>query len=282
MTISASTLVKNASGIYALPEIYAQLNRKLEDPHASNPQIADIIQLDTGLSSSLLKIVNSAFYGFPSAISTITQAISIIGRTELAELILGKSVIGIFSKLDINQDDLIRHWHHSLLCGLMAKHITKTITNPEQSPDSLFVAGLLHDIGKLVIWHELPEQSRKILEHAVYMPLDTRNSEKDQLGFDHTDVGLELLQNWKLPPMLVATAKHHHKPENSADFQQACQIIAMANIASHFEQVDEESFSILSQVTDTRTLGVDLGKMISISEIANQQLSEMSSMFLNS
>ena len=280
MTLSASSLVSQASGLYALPEIYAQLNSKLEDPHASNPQIADIIQLDSGLSSSLLKIVNSAFYGFPSTISTISQAISIIGRTELAELVLGKSVINIFSKLAIKPEDLGRHWRHSLLCGLMAKHIVKTIEKPEQSPDSLFVAGLLHDIGKLIIWHELPEQSVKILEHAQYMPLDTRNHEKEELGFDHTDVGQELLQSWKLPPLLVTTTKYHHKPEKAEAFQQACQVICMANVASHFDQIDTDSFDILQKAVDTKALGIDLDKMIHISEIANEQLSEMSSMFL--
>ena len=282
MGISATDLVEQSAGIYALPEIYHRLSRKLEDPHASNLQLADIIQLDSGLAASILKIVNSAFYGFPSAISTISQAISIIGRNELAELVLGRSVINVFSKLNIDPNHLHKHWIHSLYSGLLAKHIAKSMTACEQSPDSLFVAGLLHDIGKLVIWHALPEQSQKIWQHTEYMPLDTTAGEKEEIGFDHAEAGCELLTRWQLPPLLVTTTAFHHRPDSSDHYGQACQIVAMANIAAHFDELDDESFRILNGIVDSRSLNIDMQQLTDISEIARQQQNEMSGVFLGS
>lgn len=279
MSTSASELVKKSSGIYALPEIHTRLNRKLEDPSASNIQIADIVQLDAGLSASLLRIVNSAFYGFPSSISTISQAISIIGRTELADLVLGQSVMNVFNKLKINKKALNKHWHHSLLCGLVARQMAKTIENCEQSPESLFVAGLLHDIGKLVIWNEMPEESGQLIENIGSSSAEYLQAESKTFGFGHTDVGAELLNSWKLPEMLIETARQHHAPAGAENFTQACQIIFIANELAQAEQPDQAFFDSINKDGNADQLGYTLEQMKDNLGIANSQFTEMSAMF---
>ena len=279
MAITASELVKNTSGIYALPEIHTQLNRKLEDPSASNNQIADIVQLDAGLSASLLRIVNSAFYGFPSSISTISQAISIIGRTELADLVLGQSVMNVFNQLKINKQVLNNHWHHSLLCGLVARQIAGTVKNCEQSPESLFVAGLLHDIGKLVIWNEMPEQSSQLIENTGGLSADYLKAERTEFGFGHTEVGAELLKEWKLPEILVEAACYHHSPHTAKKFKQACQIIFIANEIAQAEKLDESFYKRINSDQVAQQLDYDLQKMAETLEAANSQFVEMSAMF---
>ncbi|NNJ90419.1 MAG: HDOD domain-containing protein [Gammaproteobacteria bacterium] len=279
MTIIASDLVKKSSGIYALPEIHNRLTRKLEDPSASNAQIADIVQLDAGLSASLLKIVNSAFYGFPSSISTISQAISIIGRTELADLVLGQSAMNVFSHLKISKKALNDHWHHSLLCGLVARQMAGTVENCEQSPESLFVAGLLHDIGKLVIWNELPDQSSQLIKNTGGASTDYLEAEQSEFGFGHTEVGAQLLNNWKLPEMLIAAARHHHSPHSAENFKQACQIVFIANEIAQTDKLDEAFFDWINSGKAAEQLGYDLQKMSDNLEIANSQFSEMSAMF---
>lgn len=281
MTLSASEIIQKSSGNYALPEIYSQLSKKLEDPHATNPQIADIIQLDTGLSSSLLKIVNSAFYGFPSAISTISQDITIIGRKELAELVLGQSVMSAFDTMEFDKNLLREHWQHSLFTGLISKQLCKKMNNAEQSADALFVAGLLHDIGKLVLWQELPEQSKQIRDAVKQENSDWFLTEQKFLGTNHAEVGSELLKEWKLPAVLVDTACHHHQAENTKSSQQAVQIVFIANQLSQLADEAQQSQLIIQQMATLKSLGLTVTHIEKAMEIAKEQLTEMSALFLN-
>ena len=280
MALSAKELVKKSSGIYALPELNIKLKQKLEDPASTNQQIADIVQLDAGLSASLLKIANSAFYGFPSTISSISQAISIIGRIELADLVLGKSVIQIFSNTQIDKDMLEKHWKHSLLCGLTARLLTKSMVKPEQSADSMFVAGLLHDIGKLVIWQDLPEKSQAIFDQLdPKIPNHAFQLEKAVLGFEHAETGSELLKSWKLPQVLIESTHFHHCPEEAPQFEQARQLVSLANHLSNqwfsTEMTDEgEQQLLLSK------LGLTKEQVDTALDLANDQLMEMSALFL--
>ena len=277
MTDKARQLVKNAGGVYALPEIHSQLSAKLQDPTASNPQLADIVQLDAGLSSNLLKIANSAFYGFPSAISTIAQAITIIGRTELAELILSQSVMQVFDKLTIPERTLQQHWHHSLLTGLIARQLCKSLSEKEHSAETMFVAGLLHDIGKLVTWHELPEASAKILAEPDDHQTDGIVNEQRHLGFDHEEVGAELLKSWKLPAILAETTLYHHQAVSEGEYHQACKIIYLANQISHVQH-DSEALEKLS-LTLIQLPGLEIDSLEQTLVIANEQYHEMSSLF---
>lgn len=284
MTMSAQALVEQASGIYALPEIYAQLNRKLADPHASNPQIADVVQLDAGLSSSLLKIVNSAFYGFPSTISTISQAISIIGRNELAELVLGKSVISVFNQLAVKPEILQTHWRRSLLCGLLSKQLGKQIPGCEASPDSLFVAGLLHDIGKLVIWHEVPDLSNELLELELE-PDESKSyllKEREQLGFDHTLVGALLLESWKLPELLVTTTRFYATPEVAESHQQATSIVSLAAEIALFEPEQQDNIASLADMPVSNSLSLHSTTLLEAVAVSHDQLTELQAIFLGS
>lgn len=280
MALSAKELVKKSSGIYALPELNIKLKQKLEDPASTNQQIADIVQLDAGLSASLLKIANSAFYGFPSTISSISQAISIIGRIELADLVLGKSVIQIFSNTQIDKDMLEKHWKHSLLCGLTARLLTKSMANPEQSADSMFVAGLLHDIGKLVIWQDLPEKSQAIFDQFdPKIPNHAFQLEKAVLGFEHAETGSELLKSWKLPQVLIESTHFHHCPEEAPQFKQASQLVSLANQLSNqwfsTEMTDEGDQQLLLS-----KLGLTKEQVDTAVDLANDQLMEMSALFL--
>ncbi len=281
MALTAAELVRRSSGIYALPELNSRLNQKLEDPASTNQQIADIIQLDAGLSASLLKIANSAFYGFPSTISSISQAISIIGRIELADLILGKSVIQLFNKSEIDKKSLEKHWKHSLLCGLTARQLTKTIENPEQSADSMFVAGLLHDIGKLLIWMELPDKAQEIFQRFdPKTPNHAYLLEKEILGFEHAETGSELLKSWKLPQVLIETTCFHHHPDETPQFTQACQIVSLANQLSNewlsIETVDEADNQLL-----LAKLGLSKEQVGMVISSSNDQMVEMSTLFIN-
>lgn len=230
MTTNINELIGPPNSVYSLPGIHARLNEKLKDPNSSNAEIADLVEKDPGLSLVVLKIVNSAIYGFRNTISTITQAITLLGRNELSVLLLSTGVVSLFKKLPIRKELLNAHWQHSLLCALIAKHLS---LHGSMAADSatLFMAGLLHDMGKPVIWHKLPEQSK-----ALYTEINLDNSleqELSLLGFSHAEVGYELMKLWGLPASLQATTRFHHAPENAADHADECRLIALSNRLAH-------------------------------------------------
>ena len=197
-------------GLVSLPPIFTEINRVISDPHSSAAQVADVISKDPNLTTRLLKIVNSAFYGCPSKIDTISRAVTILGSKELSTLALGTSVMKIFNNIPADLVDMKSFWEHSVACGIAARMIAnyKHIANTER----LFVAGLLHDIGRIVIYKHLPEHGREMFLHVQRTNSLLRVAELEVIGFDHTQIGARLMQNWKLPVILEQALGYHHQP----------------------------------------------------------------------
>jgi HD-like signal output (HDOD) protein len=148
--------------IPSLPEIFYQLKQAIDDPESSFDEIGKIVGNDPGLTARLLKIVNSAFFGFPQQVETISQAIGIIGREQLSDLVISTVVMNQFNNIPQSSLNMESFWKHSIACGLSAQNLALAIG--EANLERYFVAGLLHDIGRLVIGIELPF---KILEVSL-------------------------------------------------------------------------------------------------------------------
>ena len=156
-----ASLLDGDVALVSLPHIFTEINRVISDPRSSAIHVADVISKDPNLTTRLLRIVNSAFYGFPSKIDTISRAVTILGSKELSTLALGTSVLKIFNDIPADLVDMKSFWEHSVACGIAARMIAsyKNIANTER----LFVAGLLHDIGRIIIYKHLPAQGREML-----------------------------------------------------------------------------------------------------------------------
>ena len=159
-----AALLEGDVGLASLPHIFTEINRVISDPRSSAIHVANVISKDPNLTTKLLRIVNSAFYGFPSKIDTISRAVTILGSKQLSTLALGTSVLEIFKDIPADLVDMKSFWEHSVACGAAARMIAsyRNIVNTER----LFVAGLLHDIGRLVTYKYLPQQGREMLFHA--------------------------------------------------------------------------------------------------------------------
>ena len=197
----------------SLPEIYIEITEVLGDPRSSALHVANVISKDPNLSARILKIVNSAFYGFPSKIDTISRAVMIVGSKQLSTLALGTSVIHIFRDIPPDLVDMKSFWQHSVACGIGARMVAsyKNMANTER----LFVAGLLHDIGRILIYKHFPRDGREILLKARQARCLLRSAEIDLLGFDHAQIGGNLLKKWMLPPTLERAVADHHQPAES-------------------------------------------------------------------
>lgn len=235
MATNAKDLVASTSQIASFPLIFYQINDAINDPETSFSEIATIVNGDAALSARLLKIVNSSFYGFPSKIETISHAITIIGTAQLRELVLATTVMTKFKGIKNSLVTMDSFWRHSIACGLAARIIATLKQEP--NADRFYVMGLLHDIGRLVIFISLSEQAKNLVERP---PADSKPlylMEKEDLGFDHADVGKELLQAWKLPPGLEEAVANHHQPSRSSKFSIESVIVHVADIIANAMQL---------------------------------------------
>jgi len=201
-----------------LPEIstiVSELNKVVENPQSSAEDIATVVNKSPSLAARLLKIVNSSFYGFQSRIDSISRAVAVIGTREIASLAIGVSAISVFKDIPKEIADMNLFLKHSLACGLLARIIAAHNNIPQT--EQLFVAGLLHDIGRVVIYKDFPVQATMLFRLCADGDELLYQEEKNWLGCKHTDVGKILLAKWNLPETLVHSVFYHHNPSKARE-----------------------------------------------------------------
>jgi len=221
-------LVKQTRGVVSFPDVCLQINDMIDDPTCSATAIGAVLSKDSGLTARLLKIVNSPLYGFAARIDTVSRAISIIGLLELRILVTTASAVDAFSKISTQLIDMETFWRHSIFCAVLARSIAErcNVLHAER----LFISGLLHDIGSLVIFQALPEQAESILKQLCKNErMSQHTAEKENLGFDHAELGGELLRNWHLPDSICDAVEFHHKPDEATRHELESAIISLAN-----------------------------------------------------
>ncbi len=207
---TATSLVRSEIALSSFPDIYFQINEVLQSPRSSASHIADVVSKDTSLTAKLLKLVNSAFYGFPAKIDTISRAIAILGTNELTTLALGISVVEYFADIPEGLADMKSFWKHSIACGVLSRILASHKVG--LSEERFFVSGLIHDVGRLVMFKRLPFAATQalVLSRSTRTPL--REAEQEVMGFDHAAVSGTLLKSWKFPATLELPVRYHHAP----------------------------------------------------------------------
>ncbi len=237
MPASPYELVHSVSTLVSLPEVYLKVSALINDPDTPLAAIGKVIEQDPGLSARLLKIVNSPFYGFTSKIDTITRALTVIGTNQLRDLVLATSATRSFKGLANDLVTMENFWAHSLLCGISAKHIGKAIL--PRAGESLFVSGLLHDVGQLVMFSRMQDSSRKVLEMVenANVSMEMSQAESKIMGFDHAKVGGELLKSWRLPANIQEAVEFHHQPEKAPNHPMEAAIVNIANVMAQLAEL---------------------------------------------
>jgi len=243
MDLTIDELISDVSRLVSLPEICLKVTAMVEDPDASIEDIGKVISQDPGLTVKILKMSNSAMYGFASEVDTVSRAITLLGTRQIRDLVLATSAFDTFKGISNSLMTMDDFWYHSILCGLAANQLTKLCGL--RNGDGLFVGGLLHDIGQLILFNRLPEQSQEAILLTMEGPeeLEMHQAEYKLLGFNHLDVGQKLAYQWNLPPYLQYCIGFHHKPEQSPDFKQEVSIIHIANtiaVLAELNTSDEE------------------------------------------
>jgi len=226
----AMQLVKEETQLASLPDVYARIVEAINNPRSSASYVADIIGKDVSLAARLLKLVNSAFYSFPNRIDTLPRAVTIIGTNQLSTLALGISIISLFKNIAPEVLDLKSFWHHSVACGIASKLLAANFA--DTSEERCFVAGLLHDVGRLIVLENAPEAAQFVLITAQSQGLPLLEFEKQYWGSDHGMIGAALMRAWKFPSVLEKAVRYHHQPlTGKAPIEAA--IVNLADIIVH-------------------------------------------------
>ena len=189
-------VLKGIESLVSLPEVYLKFRQLLDDPHSSLSDFAQVVLCDPNLTALVLKFVNSPLYGFSGRISNISDAISLLGTKRAHDLVLATTVMKLAYPATARMP-LKAFWRCSLYSGILARIFGKQLHLDDS--ESLFVAGLLHQIGYLVLYAKFPEQAEKAWLKAVAENLPAHEAELAILGFHYGQAGAILMALWRLP-----------------------------------------------------------------------------------
>ena len=223
---SARELVASVHQLISLPDIYLRVQALLNDPDSSLTEVAGVIAHDPGITTRLLRLVNSAHFGFRSKIDTVSRAVSILGLQQIHDIVLATSVIQTFAGMDNRVMSMDVYWRKSVYCGVVAHLLA--IPCHVLDRERLFVAGLLRDLGHLVMYQRIPSLAQQALTLARERPAELHEVERELLGFDYAEVGGELMRDWGLPPSLVEPVTFHTDLSRAGGFPLETAIVHIA------------------------------------------------------
>ncbi len=229
----------------SLPDVYIRLREVMESDNASMSDVAEVLSLDPALAARILRMANSAFYGFRSQIDTIPRAANLLGMQKIHDLALTASVSKALEGVTNDLMDIDTFWYRSLHCGFLAQAIAQG--SGMRNAESMFVRGLLHDIGHLVLFSRYPTECRQALARSDE-GLDARLFEEKQLiGIDAMQFVAELVRVWQLPGSFVDSFTHLMRPEDVAG--DLAREIAILHIAVQFSD-GVDSDLLISEVVE--------------------------------
>lgn len=267
-------LVDRTSTVYSLPLFYERLNEAINHPRTSIDDIAKIITEDQGLTARLLRLANSPMFGWFGKVDSINKAVTIIGTQQLRDLALAASVMGVFTGIPPELLNMASFWRHSVACGIIAR--TLATWRRETNVERFFVAGILHDVGQLMMATTIPPVVMEMIEQSRTTRQPYHLTEHARLGFDHADAGGALLRSWKIPANIADPVEFHHHPGRAEQFPQEAAIIHLSDIicqAMEYGQTGEWCVPALDAGSWDR-LGMSPHQLDTIIKQAEPQLEE--------
>ncbi len=219
--------MENLTDMPALPTVVARLTRLIADPETTANDINDALSSDPGLVASILKLVNSAYYGFPRRITTITNAVVILGYTQVRNLALSAFVFEQFTGTTSVPFDIDGLWRHSIGSAFLGAQIAKTLA-PKLEEDA-FICCLLHDLGKFIQARNAELDLMLVLKRAGKKDILFHSAEIECLGYTHAELGAAVMEKWNLPKTLVDVVRYHHNPLEAPE--SAIRLACVTNIA---------------------------------------------------
>ncbi|MBI9045566.1 MAG: HDOD domain-containing protein [Anaerolineaceae bacterium] len=227
-------VISQIQSLPSFPSLYSEFMNELNDEDSSSERVGQIITRDMAMSAKILQLVNSAFFGLPQYVSSPAQAAVLLGTETIRDLYFSLKVFSQFDIKKLIHFGLVDLWKHSFEVGIFSKIIAKTMGLERKVADSAFTSGLLHDIGKLVLAENFPDEYKKTFHIAKRKHITRHKAEYEVMGIMHGKIGAYLLGLWGLPtPVVEATAYHHEVSQAGSDKFNLIVIVHIANGLDH-------------------------------------------------
>lgn len=216
-------LIQQTDQLFSLPDVALRVNQLIDDPSTRPADLAEVIRYDAGLSARLLRLVNSAYHARSRPVDTVAQAISLIGYRPLRDLVLATCAVEMFRGLPPERVNMERFWFHGVATGIAARELAKR--RGLREGERLFLAGLLHSIGKLIFFSQRADDYAEVLRLVDDHGLSVVAAENRVFGFNFADLGAELLRTWRFPESIWKAVGYQLHPESAADFRLEAAIV---------------------------------------------------------
>ena len=223
-----SNIIAKVEAFPSLPGATTKLISLLNDSNAAVVEIEEILRMDPGLTANVLKLSNSAYFGFPSKIGSVHKAIVLLGAKRLMQVVMTSCVNSLMSEsvpgYDLPPGEM---WRHSIAVSVAAEGLISELNTPEA--DEIFTAALLHDVGKFVMGEFMKDDIKKI-DKIVSKDVSFEEAEHIAFGIDHAQIGAMILENWGLPAEIVSAVRWHHDPDAADETSTLIDIVHVANV----------------------------------------------------
>lgn len=228
-------LVSRIENVPTLPQVVGRIMAATQDPKTSAEDVNKIILADQALTAKILKLVNSAFYGFPRKIGTITEAVVILGFGTIRNLAITASVFHSFGKQGKGKFDREAFWKHCTGVGAVSRIVARKLNLPNR--EDVFVAGLLHDLGKVVLDQYFHKDFLVALNLVEQRGCSLYEAEKEIFGVSHAEVGRWLAEHWNMPEFLTLAIGYHHEPEKASEEYSIVPLVHIANSVARYKGI---------------------------------------------
>lgn len=246
-TRSAQELVDETQALISLPEVYMRLREVMDSGDSSMQDVAEVIAFDAALTGRLLRIANSALYNFPSRIETLTRAASLLGLRQIHDLVLAASVARAFQGLPNEVMDMVTFWHRSVHRGYLAKGLAAA--TGVRDAESMFIRGLLLDLGHLILYYRYPDACRQALAEGGERLDGLLSAENRLIGCNALKLGGELMRAWRMPASYTATFEYLDHPAAAGKHAKEVAVLHIAAHLTHGLDTDQLLDEIINQIS---------------------------------
>lgn len=269
---SAQELVSQIKALASLPTVYHRISEQLDSPDGSIVEVVKLVAADPALTTGVLRLVNSAFYGFSGKIDTLERAIPILGLQQIHDMVLAMSVSAVFDGVRPDDMDMKRFWHGSMMCALAARGLARA--SGHAAAERMFVIGLLADLGHLVMYQLVPELAERAQRRSQSKAEPLHLAERAEVGCDHAEIGAALMNGWGLPDCFAEIIGAQITPRLAGSLTLDASLLHIACQVAKADRFDEASSEVVARIEPSlwHNIGLEPTRFSAVREEAELQL----------
>lgn len=231
--IPIEKIIENIDKLPSLPTSVGKVIEVANNLKSSPNDLSNVIKVDPVLTAKVLKLINSAYFSMPDQVTNLNRAIILLGVNTIKNLAISTAVIGQFSKTKHQRFDMDKYWKHCMATAVLTKQIAIRMKVDRRLIEEYFIAGMLHDIGEVVIVELFPDKLNQIIDRVEQAGMSAEEAEREVLGATHAEIGGALGKHWKISESLIAVIEEHHDPNIVGDHVTLVLSVHVANILAN-------------------------------------------------